>query len=348
MDVQFSWLSFLKNHGIRYVETGSNVAPNHVNIRCPFCVDDPSEHMGLSLNEKHPYYACWRNTSHRGKYPAKVIAALLKLNYTAAEQLVKTSNHLYADDMMLEVDKLAADPQQQLLQRQTITPIIFDKSIKPLVDGFYAQHFYNYLLKRKFPNPEKVARKFDLHYSVSGKWAWRIVFPVVVVGKLVSYIGRDISSKSKFRYKNLSNKDSAIPIRECLLFEDELQEGGQALYITEGPFDALKLMAYLPSSHRATCCFGIPTYRQITKLAKIAPKFRKVVLVLDTDMAMQMVALVEELAVYAVVIKTPALPFGVKDPADLTPSGVVNFARNGLTHLNPLTKSWPAHRLAVA
>lgn len=331
MQYQFSWLSFLKARGVHYVEHGANVAPNHVNVRCPFCLDDPSQHMGLSLDPKHPYYACWRNTSHRGKNPVRVIAALLKIGYNEAEQIVRVSNQVFSDDLTEELRVLIEEPKTIIARETNLQAIQFDKAIRPLDHGPFTDHFYGYLEKRGFPDPERVARKYDLHYAISGKWAWRLIFPIRVFDKLVSYVGRDISGRSSFRYKNLPNKLSALPMRDCLMFEDSLLEGGQALYVAEGPLDALKLAAYLPSGHKATCCFGIPSHKQIHKLSKLASKFRKVILALDSEMATQMVSLVEELSAFCTVVKAPRLPPGVKDPGDFTPKQVILFSINGLT-----------------
>ncbi len=65
---RFDWLSFIKAHKIPYVTSGPNTAKNHISIKCCWCGnDDPSEHLGLSLNENAPAWGCLRNQKHRGQ-----------------------------------------------------------------------------------------------------------------------------------------------------------------------------------------------------------------------------------------------------------------------------------------
>src|SRR5271166_3036315 len=55
----------LRTYGIHFVTAGSNVAAHHINIKCPWCSHDPSEHLGIDL--RTGMWGCWRDPAHRGR-----------------------------------------------------------------------------------------------------------------------------------------------------------------------------------------------------------------------------------------------------------------------------------------
>ena len=76
-------LTFLDHNRIPYRTNGPNCAKGHVVIKCPFCGDeDPSEHLGIQLSTG--YWGCWRNSSHRGRRPHRLIMRLLGCNQSSS------------------------------------------------------------------------------------------------------------------------------------------------------------------------------------------------------------------------------------------------------------------------
>jgi len=121
------------------------------------------------------------------------------------------------------------------------------------------------------------------------------------------------------RYKTLPNRHAAVPMNDIVYRPpDEHATGGEALLITEGPFDAIRLDDRLRHRNiRATCTFGMAcTQPQILDLLFLGSFFNTLWVVFDvaTDEAAYKIA--HSLAVYEVGVVR--LPVGVKDPAELS------------------------------
>jgi hypothetical protein len=121
------------------------------------------------------------------------------------------------------------------------------------------------------------------------------------------------------RYKDLSIDESIIPIKECLFNYDDINiSGGEVLYITEGPFDAMKLDWYLPNTERATCLFTKTISKaQINLLWSLKNRFDKFVIMLDADAQSNAITIQEALKP---VINANVLVIDHGDPGDMSKS----------------------------
>ena len=72
-------------HGVPYVSQGKNVKKGHINVACPFCGDDPSFHLGINTDTLA--WSCWRNSSHRGNYPHKLVKKLLNWSWPRVQEM---------------------------------------------------------------------------------------------------------------------------------------------------------------------------------------------------------------------------------------------------------------------
>lgn len=68
-----------------------------------------------------------------------------------------------------------------------------------------------------------------------GAFKYRIIIPVYLDGKVVTYIGRDVTDKASLKYKNLAERKSILPAKECVYNIDNIHE---TAIICEGVFDA--------------------------------------------------------------------------------------------------------------
>lgn len=102
-----------------------------------------------------------------------------------------------------------------------------------------------YLLSRNF-SPRFLHEKYGVvGGGIAGRWKFRIIIPVYLNGKLVSWTGRSILDKQTLkekeipRYKNLSIEESVINIKECLFNIDNCRKNVAVL--VEGSFDVMRL-----------------------------------------------------------------------------------------------------------
>jgi len=339
--MHFDWKTFLDRHGVHYVERGPNVARNHVGINCPFCASDSGEHMGLSLDTKRPAWGCWRDKSHRGVNPIRLIVALLGCSTSYAESLVRQASAPELDAFEKAAASLRGEPMEATeaattTKHQEALPAEF-KKMTP--QGTYGQLFLRYLLGRGFNGVHRFAKHYDLRYCLTGSFKWRMIIPIYYHGELVSWTGRDITGHADLRYKTLSDDTGAaktqgyLPARQniktTVYNRDKAEAGGKVLCVVEGPMDVLRLDWYLDDPEIVVAgCFGKPDESQVLLLSRLARKFDRVVSLLDNDAQAQAVALVDQLQELS---GRPArwvpLPYGVKDPGELDTDLIKKFGQ---------------------
>jgi DNA primase len=140
-------------------------------------------------------------------------------------------------------------------------PSFLEKLIWPDVPNIVNQ----FLHKRGF-DPETICRGKTLYYGGHvGKFKFRLILPVTLRGRLISWIGRDLTGKSSISYLNLEEEKSALPIKNTLYGFDEAPPGGN-IVVVEGPMDQWKL------GPGAVATYGTAwTQPQVTLLRKLNP-----------------------------------------------------------------------------
>ena len=288
----FDWIDFLNRHGIPYVDSGHGVVSGNINIKCPWCgTRDPSYHMGIHLTRG--VWGCWRDDSHRGRDTKKLVMRLIGCSYVEACRIVgdersDLSNFQSVIYSLIKHDKTRIPPDLDI-----------PKEFIKIGEGAHKRLYIQYLLNRGFTRKTLAAIKkyYGLYYSHVGNWAGRIIFPIRDRdGILTNWSGRTISKRDGLRYVSLStNKERSkknnnpmaqVTTSDSLLFEDLLtRDGGKTLYITEGPFDALKIDVYGRCvGKRATCLFTKNiSSSQVGKLTLLNKKFDDVVILLDSS-----------------------------------------------------------------
>ncbi len=319
----FSWQAFLDQFNVHYVTKGPSVTRGHVAVRCPFCIDDPSEHLSISLEGKG--WRCWRNPQqHAGKSPTRLIAGLIGCSYDRAKEIAGEDRSLIPDDFMGKVMSLVETKEERGSDRSLTVPIDF----KPIRNSISMLPCINYLRERNLDDIEifRLTERYGLRYCKHGPFKARIIFPVHYKKKLVSYTGRSVMADAKIRYKTLTTdlekaremgvKPAVGPINNYLLFYDDLMKStAKTIVIVEGPFDAL-LMNILGRKLGivATCIFtNTPTATQIDLFHELMPRFERRCVMLDNDMYAQALRLRSSLT--SLGVEQISLPRGVKDPA---------------------------------
>ena len=320
----FNWLDFLKINSVSYVTFGPNTKQGEVSIKCPMCIDDPSEHLGI--NPDTGFWACWRNANHRGKKPYRLVSALLNCSYNHARLVVDQYSITDTDEfntLDISFDKPKEDTPN-------LKELRFPPEFKKIKDVGTGGRFYQYLRGRGFINVKDLARDYDLYYCTTGDWKDRVIIPIYENVELVTWTARAIAHTEKApRYKTLSVNEeghykASINITDTIFLYDDLT-GGDLLFITEGPIDAMKIdfYGYLYGAS-ATCLFtsSIST-SQVYLISEVSKRYNSTILLLDPPAIQQQLEIQDVLARYGVRIGT--LAPDIEDPGAMTKEQVVKL-----------------------
>lgn len=339
----FDWITFLDRHGIQYKEGGKSTARGNVYVDCPYCgtIGRGKAHMGISTAGKG--WGCWINGEHRGIAPQRLVQALLGCSRERAYELVgartapaPTTSSIANMLQELEDDSVIMSTKQV---------VEWPTNIKPITNlsGALVRPAFLYLKSRGYSQAycDWLCDRYALRWTIQGPFAYRICIPVCdEEGALVTWVGRSTSATAELRYKALSqdvekaksmNLPAALaPITDCLLDQDLLPLGGDILVVTEGFFDAAKVMSSIARSKLeglATCLFGqniSPAQR--AKLIKVAASYKRKYVMLDADAALRgFFTVLQQLAPFG--FEPIALPEGAKDPDTLPTSELRRLLR---------------------
>lgn len=273
-------IKLFQNYDVEYRTHGPNVKKGQVNINCPYCDEDDDCHLGI--NPTNGYWGCWRTKKHSGKDIYKLLSFLLKITVQDAKELYK--NNISIEDRSLEFIVKSLDDKKLITKAKTIKSLDFYKEFKPLTvnDSSKRMGFCNYLYNRGFDNVNELSKEYHLMYAYSGLFDHRIIFPIYEQNQIVTWTGRSIYPTVTLRYMDLSPTESIQNIKNTLLNFNQIFKGGDVLFISEGPFDGIKLDWYLPEEARATCLFTKTiSDRQVYLISKLSKLYKKIVLVLD-------------------------------------------------------------------
>jgi DNA primase len=167
--------------------------------------------------------------------------------------------------------------------------------------------YAEYLEGRGF-NPHDIADKYNLWFGgITGHWKFRIIIPMMMDGKVVSFTGRAIGNKINPRYLNLNIQKSIVPVKKALY---NIDNAGDSVIVVEGPTDVWRI------GDGAVAIMGTKyCERQVKELMK----FRNVFVMLDNEP--QTVPIAEQLAAdlstccnYVEIINIPEMT----DPGELS------------------------------
>ncbi len=157
---------------------------------------------------------------------------------------------------------------------------------------------YEYLLGRGMPGGrlDALIPLFDLRFDEQER---RVVFPVREAGKDLGYTARAIDANERKRWLSHPVEGG----HKTVIYEpDRVLAGGNTLFVVEGPFDALMVMAAIQPGNDsvATAFFGsLPTDQQLTYITAAIPLFRMVYIMLDANVYGRCRRLAEQLALAA-------------------------------------------------
>jgi len=218
-DNNFDTRAYLDAKNIKYFTSGKNTLKNAVSTRCPFC-GDRTNHLNIFPDATR----CWKCGYHSLKDYVKEIE---QCNWNKVNLILKQ----FPLDIFNQSDIVEHE--------EIIHPKIF-KMPHEFKTKFPEKH-KNYLEKRGF-NWYDLRNKYGLLAADNyGEYAFRIIIPIIMDGKIVSFTSRDVTGKQSLKYKNHPDKYSLLPRNEWVMGIDDIK--GDTIVITEGPLDYLKFGA---------------------------------------------------------------------------------------------------------
>ncbi len=319
------WVFLFRRYKIDYVEKGPNVKKGNVNICCPFCIEDPSHHMGINIS--NGYWGCWRDTHHRGKSPFRLIQKLLRCSYRESKDIVqnplfnKTKQHY------------SGIGQENIDYNDRASSLKLRESFKEIKNFGITKKFFTYLIEerdfRKI-DVKEFCRYYNLKCCLVGNEAFRLVIPIYYENELMTWTGRSINN-SGIRYLTLLKTDSVKTTDELVYNFDECNHSPtkKILVIVEGPLDTLKLDFY--GKGLGVRVIGLfknnMSEAQEYMVASLMRKYEKTYVLLDRGEKLKAKELVNRLTAYGKCIYSE-VPEGKKDPGELSPSEVIWFSLN--------------------
>lgn len=301
------WAAFCKAYGVpmKGVRRGM-----WLEVRCPFCGD--RKYKG-AVNIRSGAYHCWKCGSH-GIFD--FVSASSGCGTDAKEVYRALDPYRIDGGSVMDVVRDDGREREQgiirkeMMKRERGLPVpgspVVSKAMKRYLRGrgFNA----NYLIDR-----------YDLRDGgIYGEWAYRIIIPIYVDGKVVSWQGRHIGD-NPMRYKAASLAES-LDIKEELYNLDNCRR--RRVIVVEGIFDCWRL--------GDDCCavFGISVMD--AQIMKLAERFDEIYFLFDPEekarrMAEECARKVDMLGKKAYVLDMSDTESG--DPGELTAEEVVQVKK---------------------
>lgn len=322
-------LELLQSHGVECVTEGANVKKGNFNVKCPWCADDPSAHLGIHLEKG--VYGCWRSPTHKGGNPAYVLVAMLGWSYPRASRALQREGQAVQEGQLEQVANGTIFTRPTLPSPVTESPLLsaYWKTKYRLVqiESYnLTRKFRSYILKRRFGGAtDRVISYYKLHCALSGDFRNRIIIPLIdSTGDWVTFTGRSIFKSPELRYRTLSADESAVSIDQTLFNFQQAQLGGDVLVVTEGPFDAMKVdfNGKRFGVRAIALCRIVITEMQMGLLMQLRKRFRKVIFVFDKGF--EDIAAAVAIRMSATVCNTP---YDKSDLGEMTMKQALDFAK---------------------
>lgn len=214
----FNIRKWLNDEGVTYYVQGKNVSDGWTGVSCIYC-GDRSSHGGFSPNgQVYSCFKCGKKTNTAG-----FIKDLLNISFPKVKEILsRYSNALdishydsSVKDRVHVVEWPPPDAEAEL-------PSVFGR----------------YLYKRNYV-PSQIEQLYGVKACyLTGSFKYRLVVPIIENGRVVTYVGRDITGQSGLKYKNLKEELSVKPVKECIYNIDAVKD---TAIIVEGITDVWRL-----------------------------------------------------------------------------------------------------------
>lgn len=252
------WKQLLDDLGVPNWESGKNVAPGNINIRCPFC-DDHSNHGGFSIEKGS--YSCWRC---KGGAPAVALSKAANIPLESARRYISQ----YTTGPVRE-------RSQGVTKQAKATELVLPGGTR-----CYPCH-RAYLEGRNF-DPAELEFRHGIRYTLIERWGkkqidvgYRVVIPVYDLG------GRPVAWQARAINDEVQEPRYLFPdVEECLMHYKHTLYGAEActardsIVVCEGIFDQWRL------GRGAVATFGTSLTREQVNLLS---RWRRVFFLFDPE-----------------------------------------------------------------
>ena len=247
-------MNFQKLFEDYHIDYDTRVNKGWVNVACPFC-SDTSHHLGFNILDDYSH--CWKCGGHNIR---SALQKVLNLPFSSIDSIITE----YQNNGLIY--RLNGRKQPKAIKLELPT------------SGFTLAE-RKYLLGRSF-YPRELHDKYEVvGGGITGKWKFRIIIPLILGGKIVSWTARSILSKDRIdelkipRYKNLSIEESVMNPKDILFNLDNSLSN--TVVLTEGAFDVFRL------GDNFICSFGT-TLTQY-QIAEIKKRYKKIYIMFDNE-----------------------------------------------------------------
>ena len=180
--------------------------------------------------------------------------------------------------------------------------------------------FHRRYLRRRGFVPSEIGKRYGvLGTGPSGPYRLRLMIPVYFRGRLVSYIGRDVTEKQDPKYKACPLAEAAINHKTVLYDLDSCWSARSRVAVVEGTFDAWRI------GEGVVATFGTAVKEQQIKLLS---HFTEVFFVFDPEPAAQALARKAAAKLSAMGKHVEVIDLeGSTDPGSLPPEEVKHLRR---------------------
>lgn len=250
-------IGLLKEIGVDHLTEGhKHCRPGWVNMPCCWCTGNPGYHLGWNFEKE--YFYCWRCGFHRTN---DTVAKLAGVSWQEARSLMK---------------------------RHGGRPKMIPKNIKrvpralafkfPAGAGKMEEMHRRYLRRRGF-DPHELEKTWGLlgtgptSFLDGVDYRFRVIAPIQWKGEVVSFQGRDITGRSKVKYRACSKQRELIHHKHILYGKQDAWE--DVGICVEGITDVWRL------GPLSFATFGI-NY-STSQVIVMAEYFKRIVVLFDSD-----------------------------------------------------------------
>ncbi len=281
-----------------------------LNTPCPFCSGNPGNHLGYCYDPTSRFFGRFVCYRCGGKGTLRVLSKLLRID-DDVRLIGIIAKYGITPGMRRPI--LPPTKRRKLAREADLPPLL--RRLKEVPGAV------RYLVGRKF-DPEEIEGLWKVMATGPGSiirsedgrsvdFSYRIIVPVFLKGKLVTYQGRDWTGKSSKKYLACPPWAEDYPIKDTLYGADEAEESeNNEVVLMEGVTDVWR---YGPG---AVACFGIK--HRSSQIRELARRFDRVTVAFDPEGAAKIQArkIARELEEWGLEVKSTRLPRG-KDPGDM-------------------------------
>ena len=247
-------IKFYESYNVLHATEGTkHTRKGWVNAVCPFCSGySSSYHLGVHLSSGA--VKCWKCGTHS---QMDIVKKVLNCDWIRALEVFKE----FGGESKTKQKKKHRRERARMAPQCKLPP-----EAMPMTE----RHL-KYLQNRRF-DAEKITELWGLMATEAiGEYKWRIIAPIYLEGRIVSYQGRDITNKSKLKYKACPQNKEVIKHQSIVYGLDNVTD--DSCVVVEGITDVWRL------GYGAVCCFG--TAFTLAQVNLISEKVKVVYVLFD-------------------------------------------------------------------